>query len=144
MRIPAQAATPGKSTLQDGVWTTRQGNRKPLLTPEIATSDMKGFPNLAEFITPTNDNTRWVDLDVDKLTTLLGSIATKVDVKSVSIGIPDEYGKPISVISGDGRGIGLIMPRCNGHKAKTDCSDAWNTAVAKYHTAQGKPQSLRQ
>ena len=76
-------------------------------------------------------------INVDLLKNLMEAITAKGEdgSRSVVIGIPEKAGEPARLITEDGRGLGLLMPRKNTYGDET--SEAWNRRREAIVTAIG-------
>ena len=126
-RIPAKAATPGRvSNCGDtgGGWSTQNGKRKAKITPRDETLTDKNYPPVADVL-PEAREVRWAHLNGEFLARVAKAIGHADDrgehCQEIYIGIGDEAldGKPILLMAGDQRGIGLIMPRSSNRGSPT-------------------------
>ncbi len=126
-RIPAKAATPGRVTNcgdTGGNWATKLGKRKAKITPRDETLTDKNYPPVADVL-PEAKEIRWAHLNGEFLARVAKAIGHADDrgehCQEIYIGIGNEAmdGKPILLMAGDQRGIGLIMPRSSNRGSPT-------------------------
>ena len=128
-RLPAKAATPGHVSncgATGGEWSTQNGKRKAKITPQDESLNEKTFPPVADVL-PEAKEVRWAHLNGEFLARIAKAIGHADDngeqCQEIYIGIADNAaaGKPILLMAGDQRGIGLIMPRSANRGSPT-----WN------------------